>query len=63
MILCCAVNRVQHRCKIPEVQRCQQRATFLCNGVPLCGTHLNSPPTHVVVEFGPEIMTAEKING
>jgi hypothetical protein len=59
-MLCCAVNRVQYRCKIPEVQRCQQRAAFLCDGVPLCGTHVNSPPTHVVVEFGP-IQTTEKI--
>lgn len=60
MTLCCAVNRVQHRCKIPEVQRCQQRATFLCNGVPLCGTHVNNRPMQVVVEFGP-ILTTEKI--
>ena len=59
-MLCCAVNRVQHRCKIPEVQRCQQAAKFLANGVPLCGTHINTPPTHVVVEFGP-IETTEEI--
>lgn len=61
MILCCAVNRVQYRCKIPEVQQCQQRATFRCHGVPLCGTHLNAPPELVVVPFDREIMTAEKI--
>lgn len=59
-MICCAVNRVQHRYKIPEVQRCQQRAIMRCNGVPLCGTHINHPPTHVVVEFGP-IETTEVI--
>ncbi len=59
-MICCAVNRVQYRCKIPEVQRCQQGAKFLANGVPLCGVHINSPPHHVVVEFGP-IETTEAI--
>jgi hypothetical protein len=59
-VYCCAVLRVQHRCKIPEVQRCQQLATFRCNNVSLCGTHVNSPPDLVVVPFRP-IATTEKI--
>lgn len=39
---CQAVNRVQHRCKIPEVQKCQQRAAHIHSGVYLCGTHWNA---------------------
>ncbi len=47
---CAAVLRVQHRCKIPEAQLCQQRATMRYDGVPLCGTHVNHLPDLVCVE-------------
>lgn len=60
-MICCAILRVQHRCKIPEVQRCQQQATHRCNGVPLCGTHINHPPDLVIVLFDLDIRTTEKI--
>jgi hypothetical protein len=56
---CCAVNAGQWNCKIEKVQLCQQTATFRCNGVPLCGTHVNSPPERVVVPFDQTITTTE----
>jgi hypothetical protein len=60
-VICSAVNNVQYRCKIPEVQRCQQTAKFRVNGVPLCGTHVNHPPKQVIVDFDGGIVTTEEI--
>lgn len=48
--MCAAVLNVQHRCKVPMVQLCQQKATLRYDGVPLCGTHINHLPERVCVK-------------
>lgn len=61
MMRCAAVLNVQYRCKIPMMQLCQQEATIIADGFPLCGTHVNHPPARVITDFGPEIKTVVRL--
>lgn len=42
MTECCAILKVQHFCKIPAVQKCQQSATITVDGYDFCKTHYNA---------------------
>jgi hypothetical protein len=57
---CAAVLNIQWKHQQPWIKACENTATHLCNAVPLCGTHINHPPTHVLQSFG-EIVTTEEI--
>lgn len=39
---CHAVVGDKRTCQIEWVQLCQQKATRMVSGVPLCGTHINA---------------------
>lgn len=60
MTRCAAILNIQWRNQQPWVKCCENRAVMKCDGVPLCGTHVNHPLEQVVAEFGP-YDTVEKL--
>lgn len=61
IIRCSAILATQHRHQQPWVKCCENQATMVVNGHPLCGTHINHPPALVVATMLPEMITVERI--
>jgi len=62
MIRCAAVLATHYRYHQPWIKCCENHATTIVNGHPLCGTHINRPPERVVLTMLPDIITVEKID-
>jgi hypothetical protein len=60
-VRCAAILATQYRFQQPWVKQCEQQATMLGNGIPLCGTHINHKPDQVVCKMSAEIWTTEKL--